>query len=153
MTSSPSLIFALSEDIVVYIFSFCGPSALAEDLAREHGEVVWMKNRGRCLAITHVCRLWREYALRCPSLWTAPMLDRPKLARLMMDRTETAPLTIVYPTSPPKAEDEDSDVGAAETPDVLEEALEQSYRVYELALAAESHDLHRYLSLLPSPTS
>jgi hypothetical protein len=58
------------------VFAYYGPPAFA--LASADGDDDdgnWdLDDPTCCLAVTHVCRLWRAYALNDPLLWTIPLL-------------------------------------------------------------------------------
>ncbi|KAK7060157.1 hypothetical protein VNI00_000921 [Paramarasmius palmivorus] len=48
------------------------------------------------IAVTHVCRHWREVSLSTPTLWATPDLTHPTLALEMLRRSKQVPLTILY---------------------------------------------------------
>ncbi|KAF5333242.1 hypothetical protein D9611_002778 [Ephemerocybe angulata] len=48
------------------------------------------------LRATFVCRRWRFVALGYAALWTTPPLDEPELAKIMISRSQGAPLSIHY---------------------------------------------------------
>jgi F-box-like len=50
-----------------------------------------------CLHISHVSRAWRNAALRCPLLWTNILFIPPEWTAIMLERSQTAPLTVVIP--------------------------------------------------------
>jgi hypothetical protein len=91
----PPPIFRLSKEVTLAIFALCGPPAYAAALAADaHAPDA----PPRCLAVSHVCRRWRAYALGDPLLWAAPLLAYPSLAHAMVARTRAAPLDVRYPT-------------------------------------------------------
>ncbi|TDL22622.1 hypothetical protein BD410DRAFT_839686 [Rickenella mellea] len=49
------------------------------------------------LVVTHICRLWRQVAIECPSLWTSIRLSaaRPQEASTFIQRAKSLPLTVV----------------------------------------------------------
>jgi hypothetical protein len=93
-------IFRLSKEITLNIFALCGPPAYAADMASsDEWDDGWdPDDPARCLAVSHVCQLWRAYALDDPLLWTEPLLEFPALARMMLTRVRAAGLVIRYPT-------------------------------------------------------
>lgn len=50
-----------------------------------------------CIQISHVCRAWRDSALQCPLLWTNIRFRPPEWTAIMLERSRTAPLTVVIP--------------------------------------------------------
>ncbi|KAH9977125.1 hypothetical protein BGW80DRAFT_1287494 [Lactifluus volemus] len=50
-----------------------------------------------CLPLTHVSRTWRNAALRCPLLWTNIIFVPAKWTAIMLERSQTAPLTVEIP--------------------------------------------------------
>jgi hypothetical protein len=142
-------IFRLSEDIILSILSLCGPSAFADKLvtAQSVQDKRWIKDYSHALTITHTCRLWREYALRTPSLWSIPLLDRPKLCQMMLERAGNVPLTVRWPPYVNNIGcDEDGNTIRGEVPEAsddpvdlqVDEILENTPSVHELALSAGS---------------
>jgi hypothetical protein len=57
----------------------------------------WTANRSRALMIIQACKLWRNYVLRCGSLWSASFLDCSKFYPAMLERAGVAALSIRYP--------------------------------------------------------
>ena len=54
------------------------------------------------VAVSHVCRSWREVALHCARMWTTIVLDERinvKFIQLLLDRSEGLPLTVVLHAS------------------------------------------------------
>lgn len=47
-----------------------------------------------CLHVTHVSRAWRDAALQCPLLWTTILFIPPEWTTIMLERSQTAPLTV-----------------------------------------------------------
>lgn len=150
MTRNSPPVHKLSEDVVLHIFMLCGPSAFAYELMQT-SETQWTEESHHCLAITHVCRVWRIYALRYPPLWSTPLMDRPKLAQVMLQRAGGAPLTIYRPTrlrSVPVILNSDIE---EDTPQALREALAQYPRISELAMIVSPLNFVQYLSVLSFP--
>jgi hypothetical protein len=48
----------------------------------------------RCLSFAQVCSTWRSIALRMPHIWTSSLFDWPSFAKLMLQRTQSRPLSI-----------------------------------------------------------
>jgi hypothetical protein len=46
------------------------------------------------LRITHICYAWRALSLATPSLWTHPILELPRLGRVMLERAGKMPLSV-----------------------------------------------------------
>ncbi|KAF5342425.1 hypothetical protein D9611_001242 [Ephemerocybe angulata] len=68
--------------------------------------------------VTHVCRRWREVALRCSTLWSESLsFTKPEFARAAINRSRDAPLEITYQNKP------------NESIDSLREALSQIHRI------------------------
>ncbi|KAG1781079.1 hypothetical protein EV702DRAFT_692409 [Suillus placidus] len=49
-----------------------------------------------CLVVTHVCRHWRKVALECPTLWTFISSPSPPWLDVMLERSQKAPLVVIY---------------------------------------------------------
>ncbi|KII87403.1 hypothetical protein PLICRDRAFT_177156 [Plicaturopsis crispa FD-325 SS-3] len=49
----------------------------------------------RWIAVTHVCRGWRDVALNFPRLWSSIVLKSPAWTKEMLKRSENMPLTIM----------------------------------------------------------
>ncbi|KAG2343997.1 hypothetical protein BDR05DRAFT_1059259 [Suillus weaverae] len=49
-----------------------------------------------CLVVTHVCRYWRKVALECPTLWTFISSTPPPWLDVMLERSQKAPLVVIY---------------------------------------------------------
>ncbi|KAL1734006.1 hypothetical protein EV714DRAFT_269277 [Schizophyllum commune] len=84
--------------------------------------------------VSHVCRYWRECALDCPRLWSAPSFQpSQKWGLEMLKRSKMAPLSIRTDTSymTPKAVD------------AVHTALQQIHRISELHITAVPSTLQR----------
>ncbi|KAG2756567.1 hypothetical protein P692DRAFT_20825793 [Suillus brevipes Sb2] len=49
-----------------------------------------------CLAVTHVCRHWRNVALECPTLWRFISSSSPFWLDIMLERSKETPLIVTY---------------------------------------------------------
>ncbi|KAL1747601.1 hypothetical protein HDZ31DRAFT_61078 [Schizophyllum fasciatum] len=84
--------------------------------------------------VSHVCRYWRDCALECPRLWSAPSFQpSQKWGLEMLHRSKMAPLSIRTDTSymTPKAVD------------AVNSALQQIHRISELHITAVPSSLQR----------
>ncbi|KAI3621800.1 hypothetical protein WG66_015977 [Moniliophthora roreri] len=93
--------------------------------------------RSQCLGVTHVCRHWRSVALNSPSVWTAPKFDKPTLARHMLERARSAPLSISY--NQPQYD------FRSQATNLLVETLEQMTRIADIQLAVNHQTFQRML--------
>jgi hypothetical protein len=158
MSTAFPLIFRLPEALMLFIFSFCGPAAFADELmkpprARDHW---WTLHRSNALVVTQICVLWRRYALGCGALWSVPILDNSKLYPLMLERAQTTPLTIRYPPYQVNLYD-DSGLAYWKTtdvmfPSIIEEVLQAEFHVRELALSSQPLHLDNLLSHIDAPS-
>jgi hypothetical protein len=150
MTSYPP-IFRLSKEIVLLIFSLCGPAAYADVVASGQNDKWKASAPACCLAVTHVCRLWRAYALSDPLLWTTPLLAWPYLARNMIARSARMPLSVRYPTL---REEWECRMSSDFFPASLYAALRDFSRVRSLVLSASARGwtdlLHNFAAPAPN---
>ncbi|KAH9857359.1 hypothetical protein C2E23DRAFT_807655 [Lenzites betulinus] len=80
------------------------------------------------IALTHVCRAWREIALNTPRLWSRIVLKRPEMATEALARSKKAPLSfLVQLTNPPESQ-----------VDVLEKVIQESERLVQLQISSQS---------------
>ncbi|KAJ3546001.1 hypothetical protein NMY22_g2215 [Coprinellus aureogranulatus] len=84
------------------------------------------------VAVTHVCRHWRDIALRCTTLWTHLAFPQPDFTELMLSRSGSAPLHI---------EAEDSAFGDGRSLDILRKVLSQVARIHTISLEAEENEV------------
>lgn len=92
--------------------------------------------------VSHVCRYWRDCALDCPRLWSAPSFQpSQKWGLEMLHRSKMAPLSIRTDTSymTPKAVD------------AVASALQQIHRISELHITAVPATLQRLCTPLTTP--
>ncbi|KAG1726299.1 hypothetical protein EDB19DRAFT_2043045 [Suillus lakei] len=95
-----------------------------------------------CLAITHVCRHWRQVALQCPTLWAFIDCISSQWLAIMLERSKKSALVVIY-----------------SYPDSLqkcgyEQILSQLPRIKSLQLCPSPSDVNGildYLSSLPAP--
>lgn len=75
---------SLPPEILLRIFRLC---------TLQHGN-----NDDHWLAFSQVCTGWRRLALADPSLWTHLDLQRPRLAKVMSERSKSLPVSVVIPS-------------------------------------------------------
>lgn len=90
-----------------------------------------------CLAVTHVCRHWRNVALECPTLWRFIRSSSPFWLDIMLERSKETPLIVTY-ASPMPLED------------CLEKVLLHLPRIKYLEFRAWSCDVSHIMDLLAS---
>lgn len=92
------------------------------------------------LAITHVCRLWREITLSCANLWTHIDTSKRLLSIDSLERSATAPLEVIIDRH---TEEEEIDA--------VNFALAEIYRIRELEIRWRPLRLGQCTQLLESP--
>ena len=75
-------------EVLLLIFTICIKDA---PLKRHGSRVPWEGVR-----LTHVCSRWRDVAISCPTLWDIVDLGWPAWAKELVERSQEAPLTVVY---------------------------------------------------------
>ncbi|KAG2343993.1 hypothetical protein BDR05DRAFT_209432 [Suillus weaverae] len=96
------------------------------------------KGAPTCVVFTHVCRHWRQVALKSPTLWTYIIYTPPRWLGVMLERSKSASLFVVY------------DV-AVSLRDCLEQILSQLPRIRVLRLRTiNTPDIDRTIHLLSS---
>lgn len=84
---------------------------------------------------THICTAWRETALGNPALWTHITFHQPFWALEMMRRSQHLPLNVQLTPS----------VYKQSSVDVVDSALQQSYRIAHLRLATAKYAILSHL--------
>ncbi|KAJ3545840.1 hypothetical protein NMY22_g2286 [Coprinellus aureogranulatus] len=84
------------------------------------------------VTVTHVCRHWRDIALRFTNLWTHLAFPHPDFTELMLSRSGSAPLHI---------EAEDSAFGDGRSLDILRKVLSQVARIHTISLESEENEV------------
>ncbi|KAH8091696.1 hypothetical protein BXZ70DRAFT_1011100 [Cristinia sonorae] len=120
-------------ELLVYIFSFCTPSALDYQSSKE--EAAWLR-------ITHVCHHWREVALQATHLWTNITVGRgaTHYTRACLVRSKSAPLHIYVHNA----------MEWTWTSEILEEISGELSRAEDLVLGIVPPSFRAALSTLPS---
>ncbi|KAG2139244.1 hypothetical protein DEU56DRAFT_324319 [Suillus clintonianus] len=119
----------LPAEILAIVFEFVEEEKRFDESANN--------NAPACLAITHVCRYWRNVALDCPSLWRFIRSSSPYLVGIMLERSRNAPLVVTY-KSPVSLQG------------CLEPVLAQLPRVKVLQFPSPAPDVDRIINLLSS---
>ncbi|KAI0050280.1 hypothetical protein FA95DRAFT_640882 [Auriscalpium vulgare] len=83
---NPPLAIRLPTELLLQIFSLC--------TRKQPGNDDGPFNPTSTIILTHVCQRWRAVALDYPLLWSTISFRTPYLARLMLDRSQDAPLII-----------------------------------------------------------
>ncbi|THH13962.1 hypothetical protein EW146_g6317 [Bondarzewia mesenterica] len=89
-------LFCLPAELLCLIFLECSvedtPHARLRHKAQSQSRAAslgWIR-------ITHVCRLWRQTALQCPSLWVEVVCSLPAATEEILRRSTPVPITISY---------------------------------------------------------
>ncbi|KAH9007284.1 hypothetical protein EDB86DRAFT_75656 [Lactarius hatsudake] len=81
-----ALVSRLPVEILIQIFSYCPASDLYPHV-RHRPPPPW-------LAVTHVCRRWRNAALSCPSLWVEIISTNFEWTAAMLERSKDLPIHV-----------------------------------------------------------
>lgn len=81
-----ALVSRLPVEILIHIFSYCPASDLYPHV-RHRPPPPW-------LAVTHVCRRWRNAALSCPFLWVEIISTNFEWAEAMLERSKDLPIHV-----------------------------------------------------------
>ncbi|KAI9466576.1 hypothetical protein BJY52DRAFT_1232894 [Lactarius psammicola] len=81
-----ALVSRLPVEILIHIFSYCPASDLYPHV-RHRPPPPW-------LAVTHVCRRWRNAALSCPFLWVEIISTNFEWAAAMLERSKDLPIHV-----------------------------------------------------------
>ncbi|KAG1769556.1 hypothetical protein EV702DRAFT_696577 [Suillus placidus] len=92
-----------------------------------------------CLVVTHVCRHWRKLALECPTLWTFIGSTSPRWLDVMLERSQKAPLVVVY-----------TEYSISLREDCMDKVLLHLPRIKHLELRAFSYAAGHVMDLLSS---
>jgi hypothetical protein len=95
-------VFRLADDVLVQIFDLVGPWSYynVHGISFDHADYPRYPLAlppKECIAFSQVCRRWRSVSLATASLWTLPLFHCPDFATTMIDRSQIAPLTIMWP--------------------------------------------------------
>ncbi|KDQ61434.1 hypothetical protein JAAARDRAFT_509821, partial [Jaapia argillacea MUCL 33604] len=129
-------ISVLAPELLAKVFTFCE--------AQEHGVGTTrdtVRPRDLWFKVTHVCRYWRETAIRCPTLWSRILCDIPSWATLSLHRSLQAPITV------------DCAHISTKTVEVLTAALQLTDRLKRISLEASSTDLESLSAMLDTLSS
>ncbi|TFY77052.1 hypothetical protein EWM64_g6958, partial [Hericium alpestre] len=129
-----SLISCLPAEILVRVFQFY--AALQLPASDKQHRLGWIN-------ATHVCRLWRDTALQCPTLWTDVCFALgPQWAEEMLCRTKTMPISL-----------RSSVAGTSLGLSSLNLISKHLHRARDILLIASPSFLKLILPHLPSPSS
>jgi hypothetical protein len=95
-------VFRLADDVLVQIFDLVGPWSYynVHGITFDHTDYSRFSLAlppKECIAFSQVCRRWRSVSLATASLWTLPLYHCPDFATTMIDRSQIAPLTVMWP--------------------------------------------------------